>query len=133
MFQSNFLFQELFIKSYSSYNLKPSNHFIAHTREHILSEITFAIERVSYCTTAYNINNSLFINFQYYNLPNLTIGSYGYIYNDSQDNPLPVQAILTQYTIAELDPATGRYKLDFTPQTGILMIMIAALEEVVTV
>ena len=57
VFQTNFLFQELFIKAYSSLDAKPSNHFSAQTREDVLDEISFAVERVSVYSVCIGIIN----------------------------------------------------------------------------
>ena len=47
MFQSNLLFQELFIRSYVADNARPSNAFLVRTQDQVLAEITYAIERVN--------------------------------------------------------------------------------------
>ena len=50
IFQSSFLFQELFIRANLPDDARPSNPFVARTQDQVLTEITFAIERVNnYC------------------------------------------------------------------------------------
>ena len=43
-YQSQFLFQELFVQAYSS--ISKTSKYSAHTREQIVNEIMFAVERV---------------------------------------------------------------------------------------
>ena len=43
-YQTQFLFQELFVQAYSS--ISKTSKYSAHTREQIVNEIAFAVERV---------------------------------------------------------------------------------------
>lgn len=48
-YNTSFLFQELFILSYSNVDAKPLKRYMTRTQDHIINEATYAVERVCWC------------------------------------------------------------------------------------